>query len=193
MPIRIDTESLLSAHHNPGKIILKSLENATARMVHLEHEIAFLHNYLRLEQMRFPDKFDFTNSCFDREATGFVLLPPLLVQPFAENAIRHGFMHLRKKGDLSIVFESAANEVLKCTITDNGIGRGIAPSKEVLPPDNDRPHSGTITATRTRLFNTPGLPEIYKIVYTGLWKDGEPCGLKVELYMPMETGRGSVF
>ncbi|MDP3642008.1 MAG: histidine kinase [Bacteroidota bacterium] len=171
-----------------SKVVRESLANATLRLIPLEQEIDFLHSYLKQEQMRFPDKFDYDIRSFKGEEIGFVQLPPMLVQPFAENAIRHGFMNLKKKGRLSLFFEKAGEDVLKCTIADNGIGRNKARLQKGQPQDDDRPHSGTITETRIRLFNTTSSPDKYKIVYTDLSKNGKPCGLQVELYLPMEIG-----
>jgi sensor histidine kinase YesM len=159
-------------------------------MIPLEQEIDFLNSYLRLEQMRFPDKFDFGISCCEGDDAAVIFLPPMLVQPFAENAIRHGFVNLRRKGHLSVEFKKEGKDLLKCTITDNGIGREKARLKNETAQKNDRPHSGTITETRIRLFNSPDSPNQYKIVYTDLFDNGKPRGLKVELYLPMEAGGG---
>jgi hypothetical protein len=171
-----------------SKVVSQSLGSATLRMIPLEQEIEFLHSYLRLEQMRFPDKFDYSISCCEGNDPAVIFLPPMLVQPFTENAIRHGFVNLRRKGHISIDFKKEGEDMLKCTIIDNGIGREKARLKNEATQKNDRPHSGTITETRIRLFNSPDSPTRYKIVYTDLFDNGKPCGLKVELYLPMETG-----
>ena len=168
-----------------SKVVRESLANATQKMISLEHEIDFLNSYLRLEKMRFPDKFDYDIRCIDMEEDGMVELPPMLVQPCAENAIRHGFGTLTRKGHLSIVFEKGGENLLKCTITDNGIGRDKARNNLGALPSDDRPHSTGITGTRLRLFNSSGLPSKYKIVYTDLSENGNPSGLMVELYLPM--------
>ena len=173
-----------------SKVVSQSLESATLRMIPLEQEIDFLKSYLRLEQMRFPDKFDYDIRCCDGDDASLTFLPPMLIQPFAENAIRHGFVNLRRKGHISIEFEKKEKDLLKCTITDNGIGREKARLKNDATQKSDRPHSGTITETRIRLFNTPDSSNRYKIVYTDLLENGKSRGLKVELYLPMETGGG---
>ena len=173
-----------------SKVLRASLVNATLRMVPIDQETDFLNSYLRLEQMRFPDRFEYVIRSVDKEKDGYLLMPPMLVQPFVENAIRHGFMLLESKGQLSIVFEKTRKDLLKCTITDNGIGREKANKIEQLPLKNDRQHSGMITESRIRLFNSPDTPEKYKIIYTDLSENGRPCGLQVELYLPMESGQG---
>jgi hypothetical protein len=173
-----------------SKVVSQSLGSATLRMIPLEQEIDFLKSYLRLEQMRFPDKFDYSINCCEGDDAAVIFLPPMLVQPFAENAIRHGFVNLRRKGHLSVEFKKEGKDLLKCTITDNGIGREKGLLKTESTQKNDRPHSGTITETRIRLFNSPYSPNRYKIVYTDLFDNGKSHGLKVELYLPMETGGG---
>ena len=170
-----------------SKVVRGSLENATKRMVPLEQEIEFLTSYLKLEKMRFTDKFDFQIKGFEDEDAGIVQIPPMLVQPFAENAIRHGFMKLKGKGHLSINYEKYERGIFKCTITDNGVGRNESGSNIQNNSENDRAHSAQITETRIRLFNSPDSPEKYKIVYTDLVKNDKPAGLRVELYLPMEN------
>ena len=94
-----------------------------------------------------------------------------------------------KKGQLSILFQLLSGDVLKCTITDNGVGRK---KTEVKLPNQmeDRLHSGKITETRLNLFNTGELPDKYKIVYTDLNNENGTPGLKVEIYLPMEIVQG---
>lgn len=166
-----------------SKVIRESLANANQKMIPLNQEMDFLKSYLRLEQMRFPDRFEYKIQCEEENAISFVQIPPMLVQPFIENAIRHGFSNLKGNGHLFVLFQQEANDVLKCTITDNGTGRNNSKQK-LNELQDDRLHSGQITESRIRLFNTPDSPEKYKIVYTDLFYMDEPCGLKVEIYFP---------
>jgi LytS/YehU family sensor histidine kinase len=174
-----------------SKVVGESLANATQRMVPLAQEISFLHSYLRLEGMRFPDLFDYEILCCAGEDADTLMVPPMLVQPFAENAIRHGFASMPEKGHLSIVYEKAGIDVLKCTITDNGIGREKGGKREASPHENDRPHSASITESRIRLFNSPEEPDKFKIVYTDLFEEGRSCGLRVEVFMPVVSEEGT--
>lgn len=171
-----------------SKVVRGSLENASINLVPLEKEIEFLNSYLKLELMRFEGKFDYKITCNNIENPGSVFLPPMLIQPYVENAVRHGFMQLNKKGHLAVVFEKVAEDMLKCTITDNGVGRKKANLNEEIPDAEERLHSGSITEKRIRLFNSPSQPEKYRIVYTDLIQNGSIAGLKVELYIPLENG-----
>jgi len=183
-------DEVLSYLSDFSKVVRESLSNATLRVILLEQEISFLHSYLRLEQMRFPDKFDYIIDCQKFDKGESILIPPMLVQPFAENAVRHGFGPIEWKGHLSIIFKKEGEAMVKCTITDNGIGRERALLNSVFSPINDRPHSTLITATRLRLFNPPGTSARYQIIYTDLSENGNTTGLRVELYMPMEIPNG---
>jgi len=168
-----------------SKVVRGSLENATTPMVSLEKEIEFLKSYLHLEEMRFEDQFDYEFVVTEEELNGVIQLPPMFIQPFVENSIRHGFMRLAEKGHLLIRFEPMGSDVLKCTITDNGIGRKKSAEKKTIKRVGDRLHSGLITESRIKLFNTPGSIEKYKIIYTDLEDQGKASGLKVEIYLPM--------
>ena len=183
-------DEVLSYLSDFSKVVRESLGNATLRVILLKQEISFLHSYLRLEQMRFPDKFDYIIDCQKFDKGESILIPPMLVQPFAENAVRHGFGPIEWKGHLSIIFKKEGEAMVKCTITDNGIGRERALLNSVFSPINDRPHSTLITATRLRLFNPPGTSARYQIIYTDLSENGNTTGLRVELYMPMEIPNG---
>ena len=94
-----------------------------------------------------------------------------------------------KKGQLSILFQPLSGDVLKCTITDNGVGRRNS-SPNLSNLNEDRLHSGQITETRLKLFNTGELSDTYKIVYTDLINESRTTGLKVEIYLPIEIVQG---
>jgi sensor histidine kinase YesM len=79
--------------------------------------------YLELESLRFDQSFSYEITVDDNLTNDEILLPSLMIQPFAENAIWHGLLH--KEGDkkLSIRINNISEEYLTCTIEDNGIGR----------------------------------------------------------------------
>ena len=181
-------DEVLSYLSDFSKVVRESLANATLRMISLEQEIDFLNSYLKLEKMRFPDKFQYDIQCINLDRDSLILFPPMLIQPYAENSIRHGFGQLTRNGYLKIVFERTEVDVLKCTVMDNGIGRDKANQISGHPRSGDRPHSTTIMENRIRLFNPSGSPNKYKIVYTDLVENSMPAGLMVELYLPMESG-----
>lgn len=99
------------------------LESSKSEKISLKNEIDLLKLYTRLEHVRFYKKFDFKFSIQDDLDSEF-MIPPMILQPFVENAILHGFQHLTdRKGLLNISFSSKNDNHLHCTIEDNGIGR----------------------------------------------------------------------
>jgi len=170
-----------------SKVIRGTLENAELKWITLGNEIDFLNSYLKLKQMRFPDTFTYEIKCDDDLQADETEIPPMLVQPYVENSVRHGFTNSNHKGRLSIHFSRLAEDVVKCTITDNGVGRSSKRNRQP-DPGYDRLHSGQITETRLRLFNHPGNEGKYGITFTDLYDEGQPAGLLVEVFMPAKIG-----
>jgi len=105
------------------------LQNSQASLISLESELESLELYLSLEVLRFDYHFDYRISVEDDLDISVLKIPPLIIQPFVENAIWHGLMNLPDRqagkeadGHLSVNIEQE-NSTLICTITDNGIGR----------------------------------------------------------------------
>jgi tetratricopeptide (TPR) repeat protein len=116
-----------------SRLIRLILENSRKKFVPFKEELFALDAYLKLEQTRFDNSFDYQiDYPNDIEA---VNLPPMLIQPFVENAIKHGISTLKKKGHILIEFQiaeaikDADYGILICTIADNGIGLKRASEK----------------------------------------------------------------
>jgi tetratricopeptide (TPR) repeat protein len=104
-----------------ARLFRLSLENARQPFVPLKNELDALDSYLALQQSLFADQFDYrieVEGIADQEA---ILIPPMLLQPFAENAILHGFAGQKEKGQINISIQKDHNTLL-CVIEDNGRG-----------------------------------------------------------------------
>lgn len=104
-----------------AKLVRYNLDLAIEGQVTLAKEVQLLDHYLALEQQRFNHQFDYhidVEAAVDQHS---VVFPPLLIQPYVENAIIHGLAHKEGKGDLHIAFKLQGNELL-VSIRDNGIG-----------------------------------------------------------------------
>ncbi len=104
------------------------LENSRKSTVSLDKEIASLELNLELEQLRFGNNFDFEIKIDEGIETEDIYLSPMLIQPFVENAVKHGLKKNEKGGFISLKFY-IKDELLHCEITDNGIGRKAAAGK----------------------------------------------------------------
>lgn len=103
-----------------SKLMRLTLEYSKESLIPVDKEIEGLQNYLELEQLRFNKVFDFTITK-DPNIEDDMALPPLLIQPFVENAIIHGLIPKKEFGMVSVDF-SLTDKNLVCNITDNGIG-----------------------------------------------------------------------
>ncbi len=130
-----------------SKLMRLTLEYSKETFIPIDKEIESLQNYLELEQLRFNNKFSFTiTKASDIEDD--LVLPPLLLQPFIENAIIHGLNPDAKTGTIAVSF-TIVEESLICEITDDGIG--INKSKELKKSLVKMHKSMALDITRKRL------------------------------------------
>jgi len=99
------------------------LENSEEDFISLSRELELLELYVKLEHSRFPEKFDYTINLDEQIDTEAFQIPPMLLQPYIENAIWHGLRYKEEKGFLNIEIEQEEADVIQIRITDNGIGR----------------------------------------------------------------------
>ena len=106
-----------------AQLMRSILSNSRKQVVSLQEETETLQKYLTIEQFCRPGKpFDFQIQIPENLDAESIEIPPMLLQPFVENAVVHGFEHLQnRKGQLKISFETEG-ETLRCIIADNGVG-----------------------------------------------------------------------
>lgn len=104
-----------------SKLTRQILENSNESYITLSEELAMIDNYLVIQQLLYNNKFDFHINVDDSIDTENILLPPMLTQPFIENAIKHGLKNTTEKGQININFKFE-NEKLFFEIIDNGVG-----------------------------------------------------------------------
>lgn len=114
------TDSAIKYLSKFSKLMRLTLEYSKESLIPVDKEIESLQNYLELEQLRFNKKFEF-NITKSSELEDDMALPPLLLQPFVENAIIHGLIPKKGRGYIDIDF-SIEGQSLVCKIIDNGIG-----------------------------------------------------------------------
>ncbi|MBS1686145.1 MAG: histidine kinase [Bacteroidetes bacterium] len=122
----VNQEDMYSANmylSNFARLIRKTLDLSGEQYISLDEEVSYLRDYVQMECLRFGDKFTYEIAVSEDMDTFEVQVPPMLLQPIVENAIRHGLRNLEdKKGLLRISFV-LKESVLYCTVEDNGIGR----------------------------------------------------------------------
>ncbi|PKP53671.1 MAG: hypothetical protein CVT92_02820 [Bacteroidetes bacterium HGW-Bacteroidetes-1] len=155
------------------------LNNAQQQNLSLQNEIDALNIYLELESARFKDRFDYMvhyESGIDPQK---IMLPVFLIQPLAENAIKHGLMNSPRHGILDIYFRKEKNDLI-CEITDNGIGRKAA--QEISMQKGEKSLGISIIQKRLSLINQSHKANIY-LTYIDLTDEEEtPCGTKAVMF-----------
>ncbi len=164
------------------RIILNNSEKST---VTVGEDIEALKLYLELEQMRFEEKFEYEVIIDESVDPDYDIMPPLLMQPYVENAILHGLNPRPQKGKLTIRLHSK-NNFLICTITDDGIGRQkSAEIRRTMPYRKHKSLGMKITEDRLRILNDINNSQL-SVTITDLKDDNDkPLGTRVELFVPL--------
>jgi tetratricopeptide (TPR) repeat protein len=168
-----------------SKLIRMVLHLSQKDQISLQEELDALHLYIQLEQLRFQEHFQYTISCIDCTDPEAIKLPPLLLQPFVENAIWHGLMHKSTPGELTIELTLQDN-LLRCTITDNGIGRGEAATRQYLSHAPKKSLGMKITANRLQLLNEGKNEDFFFRVIDLKNANGESAGTRVIITIPVQ-------
>lgn len=156
------------------------LENSQLDFIPLSTEEEIIGLYLKLEQYRFRDKFDYEiviDQGINREG---IEIPPMLIQPYIENAVWHGLRYRDTRGFLSVRF-SSGDGVLVVEVADNGIGRKRSMELKTI---NQRKHQSTGLKNmeeRLKIIN-----EVYKLNYRVTIEDlPDNAGTVVKLFIPV--------
>jgi two-component sensor histidine kinase len=135
---------------NFAKLMRMILESSKSRYITISDEIELLKLYLGLEQIRFEDKFTYELISDDDLDLDFKI-PPMIVQPYIENAINHGIVNLKDKiGKLTVTVNNLDTDAIEMIITDNGIGRAEAIK---LRNKNHKSRGMQIVNERIQTFN----------------------------------------
>lgn len=136
-----------------SKLIRLVLENSRSEKVTLKNELEALRLYIELEAMRFKDKVSYsihTDTSIDQE---YIEIPPLLLQPYVENAIWHGLMHKNEGGIIMIDIKQPSEHLLVVQITDNGIGREAAAAYKSKSAEKKKSYGLKMTSERLSVIN----------------------------------------
>lgn len=155
------------------------LENSDEDFIPLKKEVDLIELYTKLEHFRFKDKFDYSFEIDTSIAIENYKIPPMLLQPYIENAIWHGLRYKTQKGHLAIKITQKFDNELLITIADDGIGRARS---KALKTDNQKKHKSkgmTNIKKRIQILN-----QMYKdrvAVTINDFKDDEDSGTEVKV------------
>lgn len=166
-----------------SKLMRTVLDNSQLDFVSLATELEVLQLYVKLEHFRFGDKFDYELNIDPTLRQEQIEIPPMLVQPYIENAIWHGLRYKPEKGYLKIDIESRG-EQLRVKIEDDGIGRK---QSTLLKTRNQKSHKSTGLKNTTQRVNI--INELYgaslSVEIEDIFPEKEHTGTRVVIQMPM--------
>jgi LytS/YehU family sensor histidine kinase len=146
-----------------SRLMRMVLNNSQKSLISLDDELEMLQLYLEMERLRFKNSFDYGITFLNTLDRDNIFIPPLLLQPFCENAIWHGLMHREGQGRLDIELIMEKN-ILNCTITDNGVGREKAEELKSKTAEKEKSMGLKITTERLAVLNREeGLQTHYEI------------------------------
>ena len=156
-----------------AKLMRGILENSEEKEISLSEELKMLEFYMDLESLRFKNKFNYEVKIADDINPENTLIPPMILQPFVENSILHGLAKKENDGKITIHIDKT-EDLLKCTIEDNGIGRKN-------PNENlNKSYGVKLTRERIALFDKS------KNSDSGVFYTDLETGTRVELRLPLE-------
>lgn len=157
-------------------IMRETLESTYKEYVTVEQEMDFLREYLEVQKIRFPQKFRFSIDADPDLETDEVQLPAMIIQPFVENSVEHGFQGITHEGEIKVHFSKRGNELL-IRIEDNGKGL------EAGNPDKEGHVSRATQIIRDRIYLL-NLKLRTKASFS-IENAGEKSGVRVTIQLPL--------
>lgn len=177
-----DTKNSTKFLVNFSKLMRLILENSSKEFIPLSIEIDILNKYLETQKLRFGDRFEYNVSVNDELPEEGAVIPPMITQPFIENAIEHGQLHTIEGGFIYVNITKDEG-LLHVTITDNGIGRkGSEQNKK------SKAHkSMAMKITQDRIDNLSYKYRIQGRLEIGDYNKEQQTGTIVNIYLPYKT------
>ena len=168
-----------------AKLIRLILDNSHSKNVLLSNEIEALKLYIEMESLRFDKKFTYEINIESNVPADSIEVPPLIIQPYIENAIWHGLLHKTESGHLKISVSLLSANMLQCIIEDNGVGRDKAAALRSKSATTKKSLGMELTESRLLLLNQ--YASVHSSVEIADIKDinGEASGTKVILNIPI--------
>lgn len=161
------------------------LQNSQNELVPLENELEALKLYLELEAVRFDHQFTYQVKIDENLDTTLLKVPPLIIQPYAENAIWHGLMHKEEKGHLLIELVGEG-DFLICRIIDDGVGRQKAADLKSKSASTHKSMGMKITADRINTMKQKRSNQNHIQITDLVHPDGTPAGTSVEIKISLQ-------
>jgi LytS/YehU family sensor histidine kinase len=167
-----------------SQLVRNILDNSTEEYVLLEKEISTIENYLELQKIRYSGKFDSSITVDENIDLENMLIPPMLAQPFIENAIEHGIRYKLTPGHIQVRFRLKGG-LIRVEVEDDGVGRDKAHEIEAKQKIRHRSMAISITRDRLDILNKKLKNKIRVEIIDLKDVSGQPCGTRVEFGIPV--------
>lgn len=174
-----DTEKSLEFIGEFSSLIRTTLENASKQLISFKEELSYIENYLRVEQIRYGKNIEYSINISDNVELNKLLIPPMLIQPHIENAIKYSIPE-----DISYIIISISrfHNQVSCMIEDNGMGRSLSSKMKKQHQSKGQ----KITNERIQLLNFYYKKEDqFKFEIEDLYdENNNPSGTRVTIFFP---------
>ncbi len=168
-----------------ARLVRQTLDNSAHPEISVEDEINYLGTYLQLEQLRFKHNFRYSVKAAPEVNVSQTFIPGMVLQPFVENAIRHGIQNRQQKGGFVQVEFSIYQDLLCCTITDNGPGREVVQTIKSSQHIEYQSKGMQLTTERINVLNLQQKRRISLEVEDVLDEAGQVAGTRVNVKFPV--------
>jgi hypothetical protein len=168
-----------------SSLIRQTLDFSTRQEITIKEELQYLATYLELEKTRMEEKFIYSIQVCDAVSSGEYCIPPMVLQPYVENSIRHGISYRRDKEGKILINVRLENSKLICTVEDNGVGRLVAGQFKMRESFDRQSRGMSVTADRIEMMNKNSKQKIELMVQDLIDQNNEPLGTRVTVSFPV--------
>lgn len=168
-----------------SSLIRQTLDFSTRQEITIQEELQYLATYLELERTRMEEKFIYSIQVCDTVSSGEYCIPPMILQPYVENSIRHGISYRKDKDGKIMINVRFENGRLICIVEDNGVGRLVAGQFKMRESFDRQSRGMSVTADRIEMMNKEARQKIELRVQDLIDQNNEPLGTRVTVSFPV--------
>ncbi len=168
-----------------SRLIRQTLDFSSKPEISLEEELDYLTNYLEIEKTRLENAFSYSVAIDKGVDPADHYIPPMILQPFVENSVRHGLRFRKDKAGVVFIMVKQEGDHLVCILEDNGVGRKAAMHYKSISPINYQSKGLSLTADRIAMFNKEHEQKITMLIEDLEDELGNPLGTRVTIHFPV--------
>ncbi len=184
--INNDTDKAIFYLSKFAQLMRLILSNSSQSFVAIQDEIKVISYYLDIEKIRFENKFEYKIDIDPAIEDEFFGIPPMIIQPYVENAIIHGILQKEGLGRINISLKLIENDRVFCVVEDNGIGREKASEIKKQSGIKHKSKGMLITKERLDILSFQNKAQMSVTIIDLTDDSGAPLGTRVELIIPIK-------